>query len=95
MKLVARVMILEKNKRLNKKIVHIIDHAYTIEQAGRVSKLFYKEENGTKVLLENHEDYLIGAKKLETRRNYLSEKGANSLEELLEREKNITDITNH
>ena len=94
-KLVARVMILEENESLNKKIVHIIDHKYTIEQARRVSKLFYQEKNGTKVLLENNEDYLIGAKKLETRSNYLREKGANSLEELLEREKNVIDIINH
>ena len=40
MKLVARVVIYKR--RLDEKIVHIIDHEYTIEQASRVSKLFYK-----------------------------------------------------
>ena len=75
--------------------MHIIDHEYTIEQASRVSKLFYNENNGKRELLENHIDYLIETKKLETRSNYLREKGVNSLEELLEREKNITDTSNH
>ena len=60
MKLVARVVIYKR--RLDEKIVHIIDHEYTIEQASRVSKLFYKEKNGKRELFENHNDYLIGTK---------------------------------
>ena len=85
--IIARVIILYKDEAEGNWAVHITEHRYTLEQAKRVSELFTVENDGKRVLFDNHQQFLTANKEVRkrTRSDYLSKHNANDINELLEK----------